>query len=231
MHQSLEGPLQTLCFLCWSQFQDDIGPIGFLYYQVNDTGSWEPLVMYFTLHRLLRKLIKEVGIVNSLCKLTCTPTNWQKKEEILDNHVGFLFPWNSHTQLDAQLYKCSNNVYIAGSVNCSTNLFSNYLFCLTFLSTWVHNSFFSWVRVVQSSVVVYCLFMFYLQFLITPLVSSNFLSISIQIMANSQTADGHTRKHQFDVYSIQHYEIKFVWQWVTCDSPVIFAGYSGFLHQ
>ena len=126
--------------------------------------------MYFTLHRLLRKLIKEVGIVNSLCKLTCTPTNWQKKEEILDNHVGFLFPWNSHTQLDAQLYKCSNNVYIAGSVNCSTNLFSNYLFCLTFLSTWVHNSFFSWVRVVQSSVVVYCLFMFYLQFLITPFV-------------------------------------------------------------
>ena len=52
MHQSLEGPLQTLCFLCWSYFQDDaghsfyIGPIGFFYYQVNDTGSWEPLVLY-----------------------------------------------------------------------------------------------------------------------------------------------------------------------------------------
>ena len=23
VHQSLEGPLQTLCFLCWSEFQDD----------------------------------------------------------------------------------------------------------------------------------------------------------------------------------------------------------------
>jgi hypothetical protein len=22
-NQSLEGPLQTLCFLCWSEFQDD----------------------------------------------------------------------------------------------------------------------------------------------------------------------------------------------------------------
>ena len=39
LHQSLEGPLQTSCFLCWSEFQDD-------YYQVNDTGSWEPLVLF-----------------------------------------------------------------------------------------------------------------------------------------------------------------------------------------
>jgi hypothetical protein len=23
VHQSLKGPLQTLCFLCWSEFQDD----------------------------------------------------------------------------------------------------------------------------------------------------------------------------------------------------------------
>jgi hypothetical protein len=23
VHQSLEGPLQTSCFLCWSEFQDD----------------------------------------------------------------------------------------------------------------------------------------------------------------------------------------------------------------
>jgi hypothetical protein len=31
-----------------------------------------------------------------------------------------------------------------------------------------------------------------------------------------------------EVYSIQHYVIKFV---VTCDRLVVFSGYSGFLHQ
>jgi hypothetical protein len=42
LHQSLEGPLQTSCFLCWSEFQDD-------YYQVNDTGSWSLWFFFFWL--------------------------------------------------------------------------------------------------------------------------------------------------------------------------------------
>ena len=51
LHQSLEGSLQTLCFLCWSNSKMTttaghsfyIGPIGSFY---NDTGSWDPLVLF-----------------------------------------------------------------------------------------------------------------------------------------------------------------------------------------
>jgi hypothetical protein len=47
LHQSLEGPLQTLCFYVVRNSKMTttaghsfyIGPIGSFYYQVNDTGS------------------------------------------------------------------------------------------------------------------------------------------------------------------------------------------------
>ena len=55
MHQSLEGPLQNCVFYVDRNSKMTttaghsfyIGPIVFFYNQVNDTGSWEPLVFYW----------------------------------------------------------------------------------------------------------------------------------------------------------------------------------------
>jgi hypothetical protein len=71
----------------------------------------------------------------------------------------------------------------------------------------MHNTYF-WISVHQvRSLLVACLFMM--------------KALYIDYELSMVSADG-------EVYSIQHYVIKFVF--MTCDRLVVFSGYSGFLH-
>jgi hypothetical protein len=85
-------------------------------------------------------LIKELGIDNSLCNPTYTPTTLTK-EEILENHRSVLCSFGISTKdekLDLpslywipKLHKCPfKQRYIAGSAKCSTKFLSNLLTCI-----------------------------------------------------------------------------------------------------